>query len=296
MNTFIFWTLFAAATVLPFAIPPAVIERSWKRFFIATFQVTFGMTLPLATFYLSGALAPEWKGECRREWLDCFHVTKLYLSPLVLWACVAFYRMQVLKQDGHCVITVGLCLGFLVSAISSVIGLLINNCYSELEWGLAIPFYTAIWYGILWWKNKQNSQNWKWTSFFSALGSIPFWMGVVYASKKQYLALPDEPQGCFVVTAASSGHPTVVGPFTEIEHRGKPRLVNEQLATFWEFEDHWAKTWPTSHAAFRNVYNRLGPVIASRMGNVLLADVVFLCLKPLEWIASSLIHRIKKES
>jgi len=101
-----------------------------------------------------------------------------------------------------------------------------------------------------------------------------------------YAALPPErPQGygdCFVVSAAALGHPRFVGSWYDAR---LGRTVNDQWRTLRAFEDRLAQRLPASHARLRRFYNRAGPAVAARIRSPLSADLMYLALKPVEWLA-----------
>ena len=103
---------------------------------------------------------------------------------------------------------------------------------------------------------------------------------------QQFYALPVEPPNgygdCFVVGAATRGHPAVVG--SRFDAR-LGRTVNRQWQTLRAFENRLARRSPTSHRLLRRLYNRIGPPIAAQIRSPLVADIVFLLLKPVEWLA-----------
>lgn len=113
----------------------------------------------------------------------------------------------------------------------------------------------------------------------SLISKIPLAMQIFYA-------LPVErPNGygdCFVVGAATRGHPAIVG--SRFDAR-LGRTVNRQWRTLRAFEDRLARRRPTSHRLLRGLYNRIGPPIAAQIRSPLAADIVFLLLKPFEWLA-----------
>jgi len=245
---FIFWSVFILSTVAiitAFALPPTLREKSWKRFFIAAILSTAGIIVPLLTFVFSMFLIPEWKGGCRHEWLDCFHVGKWALAPLVLWACAAFYAIQILrtKHPQRTWIVLGIFSGAVVSIICFIIGMFIHLT-KEWNFFLFIPCYVAVWYSILCIKSTRRSNTGILPYIITLAGSIPLWAACVYLSKKQYLALPDNPPDCFVVTAALRGHQTVVGPLVSVNRYNEERTANHQLITFWNFESLWQKRSP----------------------------------------------------
>src|SRR5437868_5350423 len=74
---------------------PALKRRPPWGYFMAVFVSFIGIILPLFVFVLSGALVPDWKGGATHGWIDCFHQGKFVLGPLVLWATVAFYAVEI---------------------------------------------------------------------------------------------------------------------------------------------------------------------------------------------------------
>lgn len=101
-----------------------------------------------------------------------------------------------------------------------------------------------------------------------------------------FAALPVErPAGygdCFVVSAAAQGHPRFVCSRFDAAV-GLP--VNKQLLTLRAFENALAKCQPTTHRHLRRIYGRVGPPVAARIRSPFVADVVYLLLKPAEWLA-----------
>lgn len=113
-------------------------------------------------------------------------------------------------------------------------------------------------------------------------------------AQRIYTALPPErPAGygdCFVVSAATLGHPSFVGS------RMDPilgRAVNAQLKTLWAFEARLARRRPSLHRRLRRFYNWLGPRIAGSIRTPLAADIAYVLLKPLEWFARGYLARVR---
>ena len=285
-----FW-LVVALTLIGLSLPPALRSKSWKRFIGAAILSAVGILFPVFIFTMSMFLVPEWKGGCRHGWLDCFHVGKLALLPLVLWACVAFYVAQILRPASKSRIWVdlGIFIGFIVSSICLVLGLVIHALHDETAWWLLVPLYVTIWYSALCIRAIKSSGLGPRPYVITLLGSVPFWVGSVFWSKKHYVSLPDNPPDCFVVTAALRGHETLVGPFSTVARYERVRVANRQLQTFWQFEAAWRGRFPATHRIFRHVYNRLGPCLASRIRTRLAADVVYLTIKPFEIIAAIIV-------
>jgi hypothetical protein len=279
------------------ALPSLLVECSVKRLTLAFLASTFGIIAPLLVFFFSAFLTPEWKGGCPHGWLDCFHLGKLALAPVVLWAVISFYAVEICRPTPpvarHFVI--GLFLGSVVASGCFVYGLATLRKLTEpMVVCLVVPFYTAIWYGVrlvLAHKHARVDSSWY---LLSLLGSLPFWFAGLLWSRRFFASLADTPPECFVVTAASRGHGTVVGPFVEICHRGQRRMANQQLITLWNLERIWREIAPQSHHWFRCVYNRVGPAVARQINSPLKADVVHLALKPVEWTARLLNHIFRR--
>ncbi|HXT13162.1 MAG TPA: DUF6688 family protein [Candidatus Angelobacter sp.] len=244
-----------------------------------------GIVIPILIFLLSGFMVPEGKDECNYGWLDCFPTGKLALTPLVLWAAYGLYAFQI-KETSRPLrksAALGLFVGAIVSSVCFIAGLLSTD--PGLRLWLIIPLYVAIWYGVaaLCVTDYATLKAW---DYVIALGtSIPFWIGSVLLSQHIYAGLPDRAPTCFVVTAASRGHRRIVGPFFATTRRGQMRFANQQLLTFWQFEFFWQSCSPRTHAAFRRVYNRIGPIVAGHIQSPWLADAVYVALKPIEILA-----------
>lgn len=281
---------------LVLATPAAIRERSWKRFFSTLARSFFGIVLPILTFLTSAALVPESQEGSHYDWVRCFHLGKLALTPLVLWACTAFYVSQIRKPaDGHRAwVVLGLFTGGIISAICLVFGIGTIQERELFPW-LIVPLYVAAWYLILYVHISRNVDIGISSYVVTWLGSLPFWAASLILSKQYYLTLPEYQPKCFVVTAALRGHQELVGPFTKINRNGAIRLVNLQLLTFWQFEDIWRDRSPRTHRIFRSIYNRVGPFIASRVKTRLAADIIYLTLKPFEWIAAIICNRYGAE-
>jgi len=125
------------------------------------------------------------------------------------------------------------------------------------------------------------------------LGSVPFWIAAVIWSRRVYAALPNQAPGCFVVTAAAQGHVAVVGARLPVEHCGEERLATRQLHTLWRFEALWARRAPQGHAAFRRLYNQVGPRMAARITTPFRADLAYLALKPVEVLARVVLKNVQ---
>ena len=272
------------------AIVAGLNRRSWARFFISLFLVAFWIMIPLFVFIVSAGLVPDWKGGCHLGWLDCFHAGKLALLPLVLWASAAWYAVGIYRVSDQTRkrpwIVLGVFQGAIVSSICLMFGLeSIPLRVNGPRIFLLVPLVVVVGYSIRAAQLMRAAKLRLAAYLTSLLLAAPFWIASIVWSKQIFAALPDKSPDCFVVTAASRGHPALVGPFTEITHRGRRRWANRQLVTFWQFEERWQRRAPASHAAFRRSYNRVGPMLARHLTHRWLADLAWLALKPAELLA-----------
>jgi hypothetical protein len=279
------------------ALPSLLVESSLKRLTLAFLAVTFGIVVPLLVFFFSAFLTPEWKGGCPHGWLDCFNLGKLTLSPVVLWAVISFYAVEICRPTPPLArdFIMGLFLGCVVAGGCFLYGTATLHGESErMMVCLIVPFYTAVWHGIRLVQAHRHARPHPIWYLVYLLGSLPFWIGGLQWSRRIFATLPNTPPECFVVTAASCGHKKLVGPFTETLHRGQRRMANQQLITLWNLERIWREIAPQSHYWFRCVYNRVGPAVARQINSPLKADAVHLALKPVEWTARLLNHIFRR--
>ncbi len=111
-----------------------------------------------------------------------------------------------------------------------------------------------------------------------------------FARSRELIAqLPDKPplpRECFIVTAAARGHQTIVNSSVDCT---TGRLTNSQLAAFRALEDWMIRHIPRVHRVARSVYNVIAPPIARSIIFRWQADLVYLLLKPLEWLVRSVL-------
>ncbi len=126
-------------------------------------------------------------------------------------------------------------------------------------------------------------------AWFTALGISL--LAKIPLARRIYSALPPErPDGygdCFVVSAAARGHKAFVGSHFDA---AAGMMVNRQLVTLWQFERALQLRWPRTHRLLRWLYDSIGPRLATCFRSPLAADVAYLLLKPLEWLAAFLLR------
>jgi hypothetical protein len=92
------------------------------------------------------------------------------------------------------------------------------------------------------------------------------------------------PGGChYLCTVAARGHPRLVRPLRPGVRRGRPILVNRQLALANAFEDLLHSRWPRLGRVARTTYDRLGLPMSRVIRSPWAADAVYLAMKPFEW-------------
>lgn len=294
----LFWL---SLVTLPLALPLMIWWRSWPKW-ILSLILTNGLLLPIIAFLGSCLLGPDWKGDCPNGWIDCLTVGKLALLPLVLWASAAWYAVEIHRVTAETRARPWIVLGFLHGAAVSLAccwyllirwqetgfvpdGLRLDPRSLAFLSALLLPFYVAAGYSIRAGQLVRAAKLKPSAYLKSLLIALPCWIASVSWAKQSFAALPDKSPDCFVVTAASRGHPAFVGPFTEITHHGRRRRANRQLVTFWQFEERWQRRAPASHAVFRRIYNFVGPVLARHLTRRWLADLTWFALKPAELLA-----------
>ena len=282
----------AGGVCLILALFAGLNQTSWKWFLVSFFLSLFCIVIPILLFLLSIFLVPEWKGGARFSWLDCFHLGKFALTPLVLWASAAFYVVQILSPEEERYekwVISGILNGAVVSTLFFLHALIIHS-FSEKMIYLVVPLYASGWYIVLSVKlfKQHRAQIEKYIR--PVYFSLPLWILSIWWSATHFSNLSDTPpRNCFVVSSALEGHVRVVGPLKKIKCGDSIRFVNTQILIFWKFEEIWKKNFPDSHRIFRKIYNNTGPYLASCVRTPLMADLIYILLKPLELFARLII-------
>jgi hypothetical protein len=286
-----FWIFVLLLLTCALAFAPPAARRSRTRLLVAFTLTCCGVVVPVLVFLLSAFLAPISKTEgialAAPRWLASFHLGKLAVTPIVLWAAAALYAVEVRRVEDRARpwIVTGLFLGAVVAALCLWLGWATVAHNEVIAWGLLVPLYVTVWYGVRAVRLGTMAKLPLITYLRALAISVPFWLLGIFWARRHYESLP-ESSGCFIVTAASRGHEPLVGPFVEVTHGGVIRRVNQQLRTLWQFEALWQSRAPRSHAGFRLFYDRIGPLVARRIRSPWLADLVYVGLKPLELIAA----------
>lgn len=117
-----------------------------------------------------------------------------------------------------------------------------------------------------------------------AIGMAAAWRLALYIQAIEYAKLPTQPD-CYVSSAAAHGH----SRFVRAVKREDEFCVNLQMKRLKFLELAMLAALPRTHRMIRLVYNRMGPRLARIcQSNRWFADLSYIGLKPVEWIAESI--------
>ncbi len=88
----------------------------------------------------------------------------------------------------------------------------------------------------------------------------------------------------YLCTVAAGGHRRIVKPIRKGVRHGHEVIVNRQLCIANAFEEVIKEKTPRFHRAVRSFYDRYGFPVAKLIRKKWQADVVYIIMKPLEWI------------
>lgn len=88
----------------------------------------------------------------------------------------------------------------------------------------------------------------------------------------------------YLCTVAAGGHAALVKPIRMGERHGHRVVVNRQLCIANAFEQILEEKTPGFHRFVRHIYDTYGFPIARLIRTKLAADIVYLLMKPLEWL------------
>ena len=107
----------------------------------------------------------------------------------------------------------------------------------------------------------------------------------------QQVAPPSLPlDSHYLCTVAARGHSRLVKPLRLGCRHGHLVLVNRQLAVANAFEELLQERTPKFHKTVRRIYDQYGYPIAKHINSPLLADVIWLIMKPAEWLFTFILY------
>ena len=101
---------------------------------------------------------------------------------------------------------------------------------------------------------------------------------------KQIPPPPLEYEGHYLCTVAAGGHKKIVKPLRLGTRRNATIIVNRQLCVANAFEEKIQEISPGFHRIVRGAYDKYGFPLSSIITTPLKADIVYILMKPLEWI------------
>ena len=111
------------------------------------------------------------------------------------------------------------------------------------------------------------------------------------------LSLKEAPQNIeydehYLCTVAAGGHKKIVKPIRKGIRHGHEVIVNRQLCIANAFEQILEEKTPRFHKLVRGIYDRYGFPIARLIKSKWIADIIYIMMKPLEWIFLMVIYMI----
>ena len=103
--------------------------------------------------------------------------------------------------------------------------------------------------------------------------------------------------GHFLCSVAAKGHKSIVQPERYGERNGHKIICNRQLLVANAFEELMQDRLPFVHKQVRGQYNKVGNVVHRYyflFNNKFLADIVYLFMKPLEWLFLLVLYTVDK--
>lgn len=263
-------------------------SRSIGRFSGNLFRLFFGILIPITFFIASALFGPHWR-DPKLSPYSCLNLSKYILWPFVLWACVSFYLVVVVRVvQIKAWMVLGLFSGLLVAIVSNIIFLYLffsaPNSLNEkfLLSSLLLPLvYVPYWYASVAYRCSKNINVERHSYLLAVLAQAGFWFWAAKKSEQTYYSLSGKP--CYVVTASAYGYPWLVHPKLIVDEKGVSSFETQQLIRFRRFEKALMESCPRTHGQVRGVYNRVGPYLAGRIRGPLLASLAYLALKPIEW-------------
>ena len=115
--------------------------------------------------------------------------------------------------------------------------------------------------------------------------AVKLWTETADWTMSQKIAPENLPRdGHYLCTVAAEGHKKLVKPLRTGKRHGHEITVNRQLCIANAFEQLLSERTPHLHRAIRNFYDKTGYPIAKHIKTPLAADIVYIIMKPLEWL------------
>lgn len=204
----------------------------------------------------------------------------------IFWSCICtilpeilfYYSAKNNKVAALAILLISLFYVFFPIAI-------VASAFFSTPWAMAS--YATMSYLII----RHRKENGLQFSLAQLLGTVTWFGGYFAAWRVAYLAVLEEyqklpvqePQRCYLCTAAARGHRCFVGSQEYHSSDGRKYRVNDQLRCFKAFELLLIAACPRLHRLCRRIYDCVGPVLAKTIEFPLFADLAYIALKPAEW-------------
>jgi len=99
----------------------------------------------------------------------------------------------------------------------------------------------------------------------------------------------------YLCTVSLRGHRKLVKPVRYGVRRGEKIVVNRQLCVANAFEQLLEEKTPHLHKKIRRFYDTYGYPISRHINTAFAADVIYLMMKPLEWIFLFVLYLLEPE-
>lgn len=103
-----------------------------------------------------------------------------------------------------------------------------------------------------------------------------------------------EYDGHYLCTVSVKGHKKLVKPLRYGIRHGHKIIVNRQLLIANAFENILEQYTPKLHKIIRNFYDKYGYPLSKHINTKLSADIVYILMKPLEWIFLFILYTVDK--
>ena len=121
--------------------------------------------------------------------------------------------------------------------------------------------------------------------------AVKLWTETAEWTMSQKIAPENLPRdGHYLCTVAAEGHKKLVKPLRIGKRHGHEITVNRQLCVANAFEQLLSERVPHLHRAIRNFYDKTGYPIAKHIKTPLAADIVYITMKPLEWLFLTVLY------
>ena len=98
----------------------------------------------------------------------------------------------------------------------------------------------------------------------------------------------------YLCTVSVKGHKKVVKPLRAGIRRNQRILVNRQLLVANAFENILEEYTPKLHRVIRYIYDKYGYPISKHINTSWSADIIYILMKPLEWIFTLILYTVDK--